>query len=92
MQFISQALRWSAATTDPAVWGHMDGWGWGMAIFGLVFMAAIVGLVVWLITTTIRGAWPHARGRDAIDLLGERYARGDIDREEYLERRADLER
>ncbi len=27
---------------------------------------------------------------DAIDILGERYARGEIDRDEYLARKADL--
>ena len=27
-------------------WGHMGGWGWGMAIFGWLFMTAVVVLGV----------------------------------------------
>lgn len=72
-------------------WGHMGGWGWGMAIFGWVFMTVVVGLVVWLVVTSTRRSGPSRREQGPLDLLDERYARGDIDREEYLQRRADLE-
>lgn len=74
-------------------WGNMGGWGWGMAIFGWLFMIAIVGLVVWLVATVVRR--PERPGGDRtgpMNTLDERYARGEIDREEYLQRRADLER
>lgn len=73
---------------------HMGGMGWSMVIFGWVFMVAIVGLVVWLIVSTTRGPDRpdrSARARSAIDVLDERYARGEIDREEYMQRRTDLE-
>lgn len=73
-------------------WGHMGGWGWGMAIFGWVFMIAVLGLVVWLVVTAIRRSEVGGNRRGALELLDERYARGEIEREEYLERRADLER
>lgn len=87
------AVAWGAVLADPGDWGHMRGWGWGMAIFGWVFMVAIVGLLVWLIATAIRRPdRPGAGQNSALDLLDERYARGEIDREEYRERRADLER
>lgn len=79
--------------SDPGGWGHMGGWGWGMSIFGWVFMVAVVGLLVWLIVTSSRRPdRPAAGERSALDVLDERYARGEIEREEYLERRADLER
>ena len=69
--------------------GHMGGWGWGMAIFGWLFTV----LVVWVIWSTMRWADPGGRARSrTADLLDERYARGEVDRDEYLERRADLER
>lgn len=74
-------------------WDHMGAWGWGMGIFGALFMILVVGLIVWLIVYLARdsqGRGTTAKG--ALDLLDERYARGEIDREEYLERRADLER
>lgn len=70
---------------------HMSGLGWAMVIFGWVFMVAIVGLVVWLIVSTTRGPDGSAGARSAIDVLGERYARGEIDSEEYMQRRTDLE-
>ena len=67
----------------------MGGWGWGMAIFGWLFAV----LVVWVFWSTMRWADPGGRARRrTADLLDERYARGEVDRDEYLERRADLER
>lgn len=73
-------------------WGQMNGWGWGMALVGFVFMIAILGLVVWLVVTLIRRPETGAKRSSALDLLDERYARGEIEREEYLQRRADLDR
>jgi putative membrane protein len=78
---------------DPGDWGHMDGWGgWGMAVFGWLFMALIVVLVAWLIWTTVRGGEPRrpSSRSAALEVLDERYARGEIEREEYLQRKEDL--
>ena len=86
------ALDWALMVAQPARWGHMNGWGWGMWLFGLVFMIAILGLVVWALLSAIRGPGSRSNRRGALDLLDERYARGEMEREEYLERRADLER
>jgi len=33
-------------SADAGSWPHMGGWGWGMAIFGLLFMMLMVSLVV----------------------------------------------
>ncbi len=78
---------------DAGGWDHMGGWGWGMAIFGWLFMALVVVLVGWLIwSTTRRPESPGRNERRALDLLDERYAKGEIDRDGYLERKADLER
>lgn len=74
-------------------WDHMGRWGWGMGIFGALFMLLVVGLIVWLVVYLARdGQGGGAGAKRAIELLDERYARGEIDRDEYLERRADLER
>jgi putative membrane protein len=71
----------------------MDGWGgWGMAVFGWLFMALIIVLVVWLIWTTTRSGEsrrPVAHST-ALEVLDGRYARGEIEREEYLQRKEDL--
>ena len=52
-----------------------------------VLVAIIVGLVRWLGGTGGGGVTPT---RTARDILDERYARGEIDREEYMRRRQDV--
>jgi putative membrane protein len=75
------------------------GWGGGagaavMFLFWLVFLAAVVVGVVFLVralTTSPRQEEPRERQDTARELLRRRYAAGDIEREEYLRRRQDLE-
>ncbi len=78
---------------DANGWDHMGGWGWGMMFFGWLFMVALVALIGWAIWSATRRPEPTGghEGR-ARQLLDERYARGEIDRDEYLERSADLDR
>lgn len=83
----------SLVLADANGWGHMGGWGWGMAIMGGLFMASVVLLAGWLVwSTSRRPAQPHGGSNRARDLLDERYALGEIERDEYLERSADLDR
>jgi putative membrane protein len=83
----------ASVLADTSGFDHMGGWGWGMAIFGWLFMALLVIGVVWLIRSTPGQAPPSGhRDRRALELLDERYARGEIERDEYLQRRQDLER
>ena len=65
---------------------HMGrGWWWVMGIGWLVFLAVAVVLVVVLVR---QFASPSSRGvRSAYDTLAERFARGEIDEEEYRRRR-----
>lgn len=72
--------------------GMMD--GGGMAIFalfwlivGLVFLALMIAALVWL----IRNLQAGGRDSEARRELDRRYAAGQIDRDDYLERRRDLE-
>ncbi|OGT89200.1 MAG: electron transporter RnfE [Gammaproteobacteria bacterium RIFOXYA12_FULL_61_12] len=62
----------------------------GMGL-GMVLVWAIpIILVVLLIRFLIRA--PDGKsGKGALEILEARYARGEIDRDEYLKRRADLE-
>ena len=68
------------------MWGD-GGWGFGMGLVWLVF----VGLIVAGIVLAIRGSSerPSDRGsvKSALEILDERFARGEIDREEYEERK-----
>ena len=65
------------------------GMGLGMLLFwGLVIVGLIV-LVRWL-SVPRRGSDP-APPQDALDILAHRYARGEIDRAEYEQKRRDLQ-
>jgi putative membrane protein len=74
----------------------MDWGGYGlMGLFGaivwIVILALIIGGVVWLIrTSSYSHVFPRSRPSPRLDALEERYARGEINRDEYLEKRSDM--
>jgi putative membrane protein len=77
--------------------GHMMGGGmmdgafmWFWAIFALLVLALLVVGVVWLVRTLARSG-PTSTTSTARQELDLRYARGELTREEYQQRRADLE-
>ncbi|MDP3983667.1 MAG: SHOCT domain-containing protein [Acidimicrobiia bacterium] len=71
----------------------MYGWsGWGMWLIGPVMMVAIVWLVVWLVRDTAAATALGTRPAGSRNILEERFARGEIDQDEYLARLATLER
>lgn len=74
---------------------HMSGGGWGM-MFGWTLILMVLILVVWAIGS---GRWPGKQeggGRSGEDraesVLRERYARGEIDEEEYGRKLDELRR
>lgn len=74
--------------------GYSFGW-WGIAmgIVMLLFWALIIGGAIWLVVSLFRQgrAVGVSTGRSALDILSERYARGEITREQYEQMRRDLE-
>lgn len=76
---------------------HMESHGWGHMLFGGIMMAAfwiaVITLVVLLVRrlTSRRNSPDSPRSPSALALLEQRYARGEIDKQEYIERRRDLE-
>jgi putative membrane protein len=64
----------------------------GLAIFGGLLGLAFWILLIALIVTLARGMGTAARAPSGVGIgvLEERYARGEITREEFLERRAVL--
>ncbi len=76
------------------MWGHMDTFGWGGMGFGMLLFW---GLAIAVVAILIRAAWgprdipPPPKEKSALDILNERYARGEIEREEYEQKKRDLQ-
>lgn len=70
---------------DMWYWHGMGPWGWLMM---LAFWAVVIFLIVW----AVRFSSPKQQdGGRALRILDERLARGEIDSQEYEERRGVLE-
>ncbi|MCL6555391.1 MAG: SHOCT domain-containing protein [Burkholderiales bacterium] len=72
---------------------HYFGWeggmGWGglwMVLWWVLPVIAVAALVMWLGRADRRGL-----DKTALDILKERYARGEIDKAEFEQKRRDLE-
>jgi putative membrane protein len=85
------ALTTLAALTGR-MWDHDDhmdgGWWWLMAVGWMVMVAAIVVAAV-LVARGLSNRHPTSNPHD---ILGERFARGEIDDDEYRRRRSVLGR
>ncbi len=79
--------------------GMMDGgmmsgmWALGALWFlvGLVLVALMVAAIVWLVHSMQGSGGTSMSEHEARSELDRRYAAGDLDRDEYLQRRQDLE-
>jgi putative membrane protein len=74
-------------------WGPSEG-GWGHMIFGGFMMIAFWGAIILLVVVLVRWlSGGHAHGgpipghKPPLQILQERFAKGEIDKEEYEERR-----
>jgi len=79
--------------------GGWDGWGWFWPfhfIIPLLFLAVIIAVVV--LAVRYATSWSEhpttgygvGRRSPGLDVLEERYARGEINRDEYLEKKRDI--
>jgi putative membrane protein len=67
-----------------------DHWGHHWWPLWLVFWAAVIGVAVWLVVRR-RDGRPDPLDR-ALEVVAERYARGELTGEEYRERLDELKR
>ena len=73
---------------------YMNEYGWGgMGLGMLLFWGLLIAGIVILVKCS-RGSGAGCKGereKSALDLLKERYARGEIDKEEFEQKKRDLE-
>lgn len=73
---------------DHMMSGWMNGWMLLWALLALALIVLAVVATVWL----VQHLAGRPSGNDQTRLLEQRYAAGDIDRDEFMQRRADLAR
>ena len=90
--FFGQTSGWQGGGWGMMGPGMMGGFGgmWLMPLIPIVF----VGLLVWAIVAAVQGAGqprgPEPYSQSALELLKRRYARGEINREEFEEKKQGL--
>ena len=80
------------------MWNMMNGSGWGWLwpfhfVIPILFWALIITLAVVVVRYTTGWSAPPPRGEQrpsGLDILEQRYARGEINRDEYLEKKRDI--
>ncbi len=76
--------------------GMMGGWGGGwfggifMIVFWILILVGLVFFIKWLVQSTNRGHTGAAGGNRALEILKERYARGEINKTEFETMKTDL--
>ena len=74
-------------------YGSSMGWlgmGFGMIMF-LAFTALFIMVIIWVFKEVFRGVHRHEKTTGALEILKERYARGEITSEEYQRINKELE-
>ncbi len=71
-------------------WGDY-GWGMGFGwLFMIIFWILIILGIVYLVKLIIRGE-KRINGETALDILKKRYAKGEINKEEFEEKKKEIQ-
>ncbi len=71
-------------------YGMMGGFGWIGMIFNLLILIGIIVLVIWAVNRFSGGANHSTKSQTPREILQERYARGEITREQYQQMMKDI--
>lgn len=70
--------------------GH--GWMWGIGWFWWIVLLIIIAALIWIISRAlITNRKRPPKDRSARSILEQRYARGEISREDYQQMKKDIE-
>ena len=79
------------------MWNGYEGWGWGwgfgllhMLGFWILLIVAVMLIVRWLGGVPGRSESGHEVRETALDILKKRYAKGEINKEEFESKKRDL--
>ncbi len=77
------------------MWGYMGHEGWGGMGFGmLLFWGLLIVVLVMLAKSFMKTECTSGKQKDvesALDILKQRYARGEIEKDEFEQKKRDLE-
>lgn len=73
------------------MWGDgYGGWAWMGLVHGVLWWALLILGIVVLVRVIRRPGSAGGGAESALDILKKRYARGEIEREEFEQRKRDL--
>ena len=73
------------------MYGYGMGWGWFGPILMIAFWALVILGIVYLVKALAGRSAASFKEETQLDILKKRYARGEIDAEEFAKRKKDLE-
>lgn len=70
----------------------MMGYGYGMSWFGMIIPLLLIGLIIYAVvkltqSSSINNNTKNIKLNDAIDILNQRLASGEISEEEYMKKK-----
>ncbi len=70
------------------MWGNQGCMGGFMWIFWIAIIVGIILLVKWIVQQNRSGG--QQQGENSLEILKKRYARGEIDKDEFEQKKKDL--